>query len=178
MQEAKKLDRAAVYRGALLVFRQVPAMVELSELALRFAAEAGADVRSAMADSEANVALCRRFEREPGCQRLMLAAMEHVGVDVSSSYEGGGRAFVDRLRLRVQPSREEATFNAISDAKPATGRFSESLPVHRDTWASNIDQQINMWGPLTQISAERTMRYIRIPAVARSLSNPCCSCSS
>ena len=152
--EAARLDRSAVYEGALLVFRRVPAMLALSELADRFVREAGADPTSAMNDSDANEAICRRFEADESAQGLMIEAMAHVGVDVGTE----GAAFVDRLRLRIQPSRPAATVDAIDDARFATGRFSETLPVHRDTWASNIAAQINMWGPMAPISAERTMR--------------------
>jgi len=36
----------------------------------------------------------------------------------------------------------------VSDVKYSSGRFSGTLPLHRDTWASNDMTQLSWWAPL------------------------------
>ena len=62
-----------------------------------------------------------------------------IGYDPDSNY-------LDRIRLRVVPSRKEAH-----------GRVIRPLPAHRDTWGSGIMAQINWWLPLYPLAATRTM---------------------
>ena len=69
-------------------------------------------------------------------------------------------AFVDRLRLRVQPPLAEGApeHDDIYRARFGAGRFSASLPAHRDCWASNLWTQLNYWSPLAPITAGRTLQ--------------------
>ena len=52
----------------------------------------------------------------------------------------------DRIRLRVVPSRADIDHPRL-----------QTLPPHRDTWASGIMAQVNWWLPLYPLSASRTM---------------------
>ena len=36
-------------------------------------------------------------------------------------------------------------------------RYMRDLPAHRDTWGSNIHAQINWWGPVWPVRADRTI---------------------
>ncbi|CAM9567169.1 unnamed protein product [Ectocarpus fasciculatus] len=38
-----------------------------------------------------------------------------------------------------------------------SNRFSSSLRLHRDTWASNVQQQLNWWTPLRSVTKDRTI---------------------
>lgn len=190
--EIARVDRQALYGGALQVLRQVPPLIELCALAARKIAAAaardeesmgntsrtpGANVPSAIEsaspgnphlpftdattettdavtnirpDADASRAkLCREFESDPEARRLMRATLEAAGA-------AGPHCYVDRLRLRVQPSG--AGTDDIAAGRFKDGRFSCSLPVHRDTWGSGIAQQINWWAPLLPLAADRTMQ--------------------
>ena len=85
--------------------------------------------------------LQKRYRRHPEARRLLLAALEHVGVDLRWSCW-------DWLHLRVLPHGE-------GEADRRTGR----LKVHRDTWASNVYAQTNWWAPIYPITAEGTIAF-------------------
>ena len=75
-----------------------------------------------------------------GAQRpLLRAALEHVGVDPA-------RTSWDRPQVRV--------------VEPlAPGEDVRSIGFHRDTWGSNVLEQVNWWAPLRPITAERTIAF-------------------
>ena len=68
--------------------------------------------------------------------RNVLAA---VGYDPDSTW-------LDRVRLRVVPSRDDIDHRRLSP-----------LPPHRDTWASRIMAQVNWWLPLYPLRETGTM---------------------
>ena len=70
------------------------------------------------------------------CWRASLAAIGHRSET----------CWLDRIKLRVVPSRKETH-----------GRVIRPLPPHRDTWGSGIMAQINWWLPLYSLAAGRTM---------------------
>eukprot|EP00940_MAST-03C_sp_MAST-3C-sp2_P002613 g2613.t1 len=167
--------RTDVYRGDILVFRRVPAMVQLCALAQDMLSEfLGVETTKRILSSDAfavepsNIELiCKKFESSDRVRSMHKNIMTQVGENLRST-------FVDRIRFRVQPSAgipkdEDAEGAArgeividphddISDPKYSFGRFSRSLPVHRDTWGSGVLQQINWWGPLLPIDRGRTLQ--------------------
>jgi len=94
------------------------------------------------------VALCDTFERDDEVQRLYRCALSEAGVDLETTCW-------DRVRLRIQPSG--APVDEVSAAKTAYGKYSCTLPLHRDTWGSNVMSQINWWAPLLPLDPGATL---------------------
>ncbi len=157
----RQVDRAArrqIYGGHVCVLRQVGAARRLCE---HFAAdylEAGGEqfarVSSPTAThsetpAEERAAFCESFERDAVVLELYREIMRECGVDARVTCW-------DRVRLRVQQSG--AGLDVVDDvALHGSGKYSSTLPIHRDTWASNIQQQINVWMPLAEIDVGRTL---------------------
>ena len=93
-------------------------------------------------------AFCEAFERDAVVLGLYREIFAECGVDP-------GTTCWDRVRLRVQQSG--AGLDTVDDSLHGSGKYSSTLPIHRDTWASNIMQQINVWMPLAEIDAGRTL---------------------
>jgi hypothetical protein len=137
--------RALTYRGDLLVFRGVTPLLELCEHTVALARDelgtrdpARAHTELSADDHAAAVArLQRRYRRDTQARRLLFAALDHVGVDLS-------RQAWDWLHLRVVP--------------PGDGGIGQ-LGWHRDTWASNVYAQTNWWAPMVPIAAERSLAF-------------------
>jgi hypothetical protein len=129
-----------VLAGDLLVFKDVAPLRALSALTEGLITEIleGGGSAAGRNDAPAAIeALQQRFRADGQARRLFRSALESVGVDVE-------RTYWDRLYLRVQvPS--------------ATG--AGSLGCHRDTWSSNIYEQVNWWTPIRPITAERTIAF-------------------
>lgn len=147
-----KLDCLALGRellaGALLVWRRVPALVELAGLA-------DAKLRAGFEDdpltAEASFAPDGYLKRVRGLRSAFRAdeainvafkrALTQIGLTPGSCYW-------DPLQLRVVPS------------KPThQGRRIMPLPQHRDNWGSNIPQQLNWWSPIYPVSEGRTILF-------------------
>jgi hypothetical protein len=131
-----------IYRGGLLIFKDVAPLREVSLLAEELigdvvGAEAGLNGPDAAAIDE----LQARFGREPRVERLFRAALEQVGL-------AGERNYWDSIRLRVVPPVRRG-------AGPQIGR----IGLHRDTWSSNVPQQTNWWMTIRPLSAERTIAF-------------------
>lgn len=141
------LDRGRVFRGGLLVFRGLPAMVELAARA-RAAAEAAFDPfppplaqdSFGPEDYLARAAALRRsFMHDGEARTAFRAVIESIGLDPAAT-------FADRLILRLQPSGDTHS-----------GRRVRDLPPHRDTWGSNLMAQINLWGPVFPLDPGATL---------------------
>ncbi len=141
-------DRAdAVFSGAVLIYRALPAMYELvaclreitrQELGLHDPCVAESELESA--DFRHRAGRARQVVRESDdVARLYKAVLLETGVDVSA-------IFYDHFKLRFQPSYD------ISRT-----RYMHDLPVHRDTWGSNVHAQINWWAPVWPVKADRTI---------------------
>ena len=136
-----------MFRGELLVFRQLPAMLRLVARGRAMADEAFAPhppptAQGALEPAEflsVAGALRRSFIADGEAQSAFRELVESLGLDAASTY-------VDRLVLRLQPS---GTSHA--------GRRVRDLPPHRDTWGSNLMAQINWWGPIYPVEAGATM---------------------
>jgi hypothetical protein len=142
-------DRAArVFAGELLVYRQVPALDGLRDLAVRWIEAAfephdppRAHEVVAPADYQERVAKLHRVWRHcPAVREAWRAVFLAVGLDLAG-------CFCDSFHLRVLPPRG-----------PHVGRATPELPAHRDTWSSNLYQQMNWWTPLYPITEERGLR--------------------
>lgn len=160
LHRALRLDAAArlrAYAGEVLVFRQLPAAKELCERfrSLRSDLESLGlptfDCDASETAFEDRERLCRAFERDKEVQALYGRMFDEAGVDPKATCW-------DRPRLRVQQSGSGVD-DVANSAKFGTGKFSSTLPPHRDTWASNIYQQLQWWMPLCRIDAGRTVCF-------------------
>ena len=138
-----------MYRGDILCFRQLEPMLELVATFREFAAEATAPhtpvaLHRSVTHEEAIERLDRYQERslrDPkilGLWQEVLAAIGLPAVDVA----------IDRLLARVQTPRQ---------VSPGTDLVTAPLGTHRDTWASNMYEQVNWWAPIYEIDEGRTM---------------------
>jgi hypothetical protein len=118
------------------VFKQVPPLLEAAGLLDGLIGET-----PATPDVTAIDELQRRVRRDPQAKRLFRAALEHVGVDAARSYW-------DSIYLRIVLPVE-------GDADCQIGR----IGFHRDTWSSNVRQQVNWWTTIRPLTAERTIAF-------------------
>ena len=147
VEDEPPLDRERVYRGELLVFRELPAMLALVARARAMAEAAFAPYSPPLAqgalgpeDFLARAAALRRgFMRDPEARAAFRAVIESLGLDPALTY-------ADRLILRLQPSGDTHS-----------GRRVRDLPPHRDTWGSNLMSQVNLWGPVFPLEPGATM---------------------
>ena len=141
--------RESVYGGDLLVFKEVPPLLELcafTDALIREVLETGDPVGAQFELGRDEYlsrveALQKRFRKDDEAGRLFLAALEHVGVDLR-------RTFWDWLCLRVLPHGEERS-----------GRRTARLGFHRDTWSSNVYAQTNWWAPIYPITPGRALAF-------------------
>ena len=141
------LDRERIYRGEVLVFRQMPAMAALAAQARAMAREAFAphvppEAHRSLdpAQFRARAAALRRtFMRDAEVRASFRAVIESLGLDSATTC-------ADRLILRLQPG-----------GASHRGRRMRDLPAHRDTWGSNVMAQINLWGPVFPVEPGASM---------------------
>lgn len=137
----------AVFSGAILIYRALPAMYELvdclreitrQELGLNDPCLAESELASE--DFRHRAGRARQIVRESDdVARLYKAVLLETGVDVSA-------VFYDHFKLRFQPSNDILRT-----------RYMRDLPAHRDTWGSNVHAQINWWAPVWPVRANRTI---------------------
>ena len=141
------LDREQVYRGELVVFRALPAMLGLVARARTMAEAAFAPHPPPLAQDTLGpedflaraAALRRSFIHDGEARAAFRAVLESIGLEPDTTY-------ADRLILRLQPS-----------GGTHSGRRVRDLPPHRDTWGSNLMAQINLWGPVFPLDPGATM---------------------
>lgn len=152
--ECGRLDAAArlrAYAGDVLVLRGLPSALELCRVFKSLRRGTDFDCDASETAFEERERLCRAFERDDGVARLFRGVFDEAGMDGTSTYW-------DRPRLRVQQSGSGV--DDVSNSKLfGTGKYSSTLPPHRDTWASNTMQQLNWWMPLDAIDEGRTMCF-------------------
>ena len=136
--------RKRVYAGAVLVFKS-PAMRKLASHFRKFYVSEHDDVHALTAAHVQDI--CEQFERDESVASLYREAFTQAGIPVSAQW--------DRVRLRIQRSGEG--LDDIKSEKFASGRYSGTLPLHRDSWASNRYDQINWWAPLAPVDEGRTL---------------------
>lgn len=139
--------RQRLYAGTVLVRRQPPALVTLVEhaahmLRMGFHPEdpltAHAAVEPAVYRARV-VELRTAFARDTGIAHVVDKLIEELGGSPADGY-------LDRFKLRIQPPSDAGLQHPLA-----------GLPPHRDTWGSNVYQQINLWAPIHPLAPERTL---------------------
>ena len=82
----------------------------------------------------------QRRVNAPSCKQLFADALHCLGL-------ADDKLFWDTLGLRVSPPQG------------FDGGFRSATRVHRDTWGSGFQAQINWWAPLWPLAAKRTMGF-------------------
>lgn len=139
--------RERLYAGAVLVRRRPPALVTLVEhtahmLRMGFHPDEPLTAHRTWgpdAYRERVIALRKAFAEDTGIESLVGKLLAELGGSPADAY-------LDRLKLRIQPP-----------LAPGLRRPLTALPPHRDTWGSNVYQQINLWAPVYPIDPGRTL---------------------
>eukprot|EP00948_MAST-09A_sp_MAST-9A-sp1_P000132 g132.t1 len=159
---SSRLVREKCYRGEILLFKKVPGLCELVKLF-----EENYLPQLKRNELEA-VEVMKMFESDTHAEALFRKALFSVGAfekvgdnsAIEKSLEKFGKDDLylrwDRLRLRIQ-SPNQGSIDDLANVKYANGRFSHTLPLHRDTWGSGILCQLNWWAPLQHLTKEATL---------------------
>lgn len=142
-----------LFRGELLVFRQLPALLELQQLLhSRISEQLGISqpprlFNSTAINDQVNhqltvlTALQEEIRRDSGLRNQFYRALSEAGVDTCNS-------FSDTLQLRV-----------VGPETGQQGRDRGGIGHHRDTWGSNIQAQVNWWTPLYPVTDHNTIAF-------------------
>ncbi|MXY58514.1 MAG: hypothetical protein F4029_14725 [Gammaproteobacteria bacterium] len=138
---------AALFDGVVVVYRELPAVRRLAELARTivrnvFGTDDPPGAESSLTPSDYRRLAIRartRLADDPAIRREWRNVLAAVGYGPESTWR-------DHVRLRIVPSR-----NDIGHWRLAP------LPPHRDTWASRIMAQVNWWLPLYPVRETGTM---------------------
>eukprot|EP00928_Gymnodinium_smaydae_P038676 TRINITY_DN26626_c0_g1_i1.p1 TRINITY_DN26626_c0_g1~~TRINITY_DN26626_c0_g1_i1.p1 ORF type:complete len:313 (-),score=51.62 TRINITY_DN26626_c0_g1_i1:16-903(-) len=160
LTEVTALDataRKALYAGSVLVVRRLPSLIDLCARAQESVVAAyGSRTRdegsgSAQEKSTAVITdLCSQYEGDSQNCDLLKSALAEAGVRLDATRW-------DRVRLRIQ-SPSGVVDDVANTPMHGVGRFSQTLPIHRDTWANNLMCQINAWAPLAPLDERRTLQ--------------------
>ena len=85
------------------------------------------------------VALRKAFNEDSGIRHLVGKLLEEWGTSPDDAY-------FDTLKLRIAPPDNDVLTFPLAPLVP-----------HRDTWGSNLYEQINVWAPLKPITNENTV---------------------
>ena len=140
---------ACLFKGDLIIFSQIPAMLELQrEMDELIRAHFGD--RASLSDlfrsdpqrfAAEMTRLQTSFYNTARIRDLFQRALEQTGMSIQHNY-------ADKLFLRcVPPTRD------------SNSQFRGSIGHHRDTWGSNIQHQINWWSPIYPISDSNTLTF-------------------
>lgn len=136
-----------LYGGEVFCLRGGGPAAELVAVARRACEAALAPRHPTRAHEEAPPArlalLQREFARSPAARAAWRALFASLGLPAE-------RVARDRLRLRFQTPHPAGSRRS----RPA---ITAPLPVHRDTWGSNLYAQVNWWMPVYPLAAGRTM---------------------
>jgi hypothetical protein len=138
---------AQIFAGGILVFRQVPALKAL-------VGDIDAMVRERLGDPEPETAEARlapdiflaRVRKLRSQVRADKSLMQLVGEAVAQVGLPPDDTYFDGLQLRLVPSNASHQARRIMPLAP-----------HRDSWGSNISQQINWWAPLYPLARTRSI---------------------
>src|SRR5262245_59628096 len=135
-----------IFAGDILVFQQVPALKPLCRQIDAMVHEGlGEHPQTAEARLTPDVFLTRvralrsRVRADKGLMRLVGEAIAGVGLPTEDTY-------FDGLQLRLVPSYASHQARRIMPLAP-----------HRDSWGSNIPQQINWWTLLYPLARTRSI---------------------
>ena len=137
---------AMVFAGDLAVYRRVPALRPLLALARTRleAAFGGLDPERAHRSLDAGeygrrmAALRKAWRHDDAVRAAWIDVFRDIGLDLDE-------ACYDWFYIRALPPGDSHL-----------GAHTPRLPPHRDTWGSNLYQQINWWAPIYPITARRT----------------------
>lgn len=138
-----------LYDGQLLVFRQVPAMQELTvytdKLLRQHLGECDPTTIQTRLNELNYLELMGRaqheFRTDLKSKQLFFKALTQIGVNPESTYW-------DHFPLRAVPC-----------GGTHSGGRCEAVDVHRDSWGANIQAQLNWWAPIYPLSPGRTMVF-------------------
>ncbi len=156
--------RKEIYHGSIKIFKSVKSAKKLCTYFRDkilpkhdLLAAPGATHNNTSEEIRANA--CKEFENDPITSLLWKDIIDEVNIhstDSSGELKTSTSSFAwDRVRLRVQQS--DAGYDDITNSLNSFGRYSSTLPLHRDTWASQVMQQLNWWMPLLEIDENRTL---------------------
>ncbi len=139
---------ARLYAGEVLVFDRSPESNAVLECAVSLARQAfvpyepldAADILSVEDFTRHALNMRRACVTDETFATVWQAFLATVGVNLARSYW-------DAPRLRAMPSGDQYQNRRV-----------RPLPAHRDTWGSNLAQQINWWAALYPITAQRTIK--------------------
>ncbi len=137
---------ARLFAGDVLIFRGLPAVAALVDLADRRIRAAFPDRppetatdRPAAEFLARMAALRKAFDGDPGADAAWRAALEACGCRLPDT-------FWDRRHLRANPPGDTHHDDRV-----------RNLPAHRDSWGSMVPQQINWWAPVYPLGPGRTL---------------------
>ncbi len=142
--------RKLIFDGGFIVFKDVPSMKTLCDLADSMARDAfGGDFHPSEAHKYFEASefvgivepLQRKFTNDETAKELFRSALDECGLDLS-------RTYWDWFPLRIQPGEKS------HDSMSTTG-----LHAHRDSWYSNMHAQSNWWAPIYPLEAERAVAF-------------------
>lgn len=136
-----------LFDGALIVFHGLRPVARLVDRVRAILAKTFETEEPALAERHLSAATFRR---------LAMQARESVATDATVAQHwwdtlaviGYRReaTWLDRIRLRVVPSRDDIDHQRL-----------QTVPPHRDTWGSGIMAQVNWWLPLYPLAESSTM---------------------
>jgi len=142
-----------IFRGELLVFRQIPAMQQLIDRTDRLLRDKLGGLEPARAQHQLSPEdflqlsgeAQSEFRKSQWPKDLFFSALQQCGVELA-------KTFYDHFPLRVVP------FDLNQDGSH-NGAHRAAIGHHRDSWGANIHSQINWWAPIYPLEAERTIAF-------------------
>ncbi|WP_432472902.1 hypothetical protein [Amphritea sp. HPY] len=142
-----------LFQGDLVVFRQIPAMLQLS---YRLDQIISHHLKQAIPPQATLQMTCEQFHNRISMlqsaftstsefRQLCTQALQQAGMAIDN-------AFADALFLRTVPPEKLSN-------KAHNNKFRGSIAHHRDTWGSNIQPQINWWSPIYKITEQRGIAF-------------------
>lgn len=129
-----------LYNGNVLIFEQLPAILELNAYLDRLVQSIFGEIIGDLAFNVQIEQLQKRFSEESRFTALFISALKQAGMDTDSNY-------ADALFLRCVPPLLK------------NNMYRGRIAPHRDTWGSNIQQQINWWSSLCPTTEENTLVF-------------------
>ncbi|BBB25343.1 hypothetical protein [Amphritea japonica] len=145
-----------LFNGDLIVFKQLSVLSELNSqvdalvnegLSAKYLVTSDQISGQVTGRESGNKYLQRiqqSFSENPQFARFFCLALRQCGVELNLSY-------ADKLFLRSVPPRESE--------QPDSPMFRGSIKPHRDTWGSNIQQQINWWSPVYPVTEQSAIVF-------------------
>ena len=138
---------AALFDGALVVFQGLAPVKRLVHRARAILQDVFHTDDPPGAESRVGA---REFRRMAMGARQVIASDQVVGWHWRDTLAAVGyrpaSTWFDRMRLRIVPSRTDIDHRRL-----------QTLPPHRDTWASGIMAQVNWWLPLYPLDPTNTL---------------------